>query len=112
MCGILNVSNNFCIFSYQLTSGKAEIFGSELVKNHKYSFTSGSKVAVFTWHGCLINMWGKTEVAYTASNTPMVMYMNIHSALEQMRIKADTEMSRGPRVSADFHMLILKLFFI
>jgi len=41
----------------------------------------------------------------------MVMYMNIHSALEQMRIKADTEMSRGPRVSADYSlMFILKLF--
>lgn len=79
-------------------SGKAEIFGSELTKSRKYTFASGSKVAIFTWHGCTVNMWGKTEVAYTATNTPMVMYMNVHGALEQMRIKAESEVGRGPRV--------------
>lgn len=82
----------------ELMSGKAEIFGSELTKTRKYTFTCGSKVAVFTWHGCVVNMYGKMEVAYTATNTPMVMYMNVHSALEQMRIKAEGEMGRGPRV--------------
>lgn len=29
----------------------------------------------------------------------MVMYLNTHTALEQLRQKADEEMSRGPRVS-------------
>jgi len=28
----------------------------------------------------------------------MVMYMNAHTALEQLRQKAETDMSRGPRV--------------
>ena len=40
----------------QLTSGFAEIFGTELVKNHPYTFPSGSKVAVFSWQGCDINI--------------------------------------------------------
>jgi len=29
----------------------------------------------------------------------MVMYMNAHTALEQLRQKAEGDMSRGPRVS-------------
>ncbi len=38
------------------------------------------------------------EVDYVAKDTPMLMYLNIHAALEQMRQKADEEDSRGPRV--------------
>jgi len=38
-------------------------------------------------------------VAYTAKETPMVMYMNAHVALEQLRQKAETDVGRGPRVS-------------
>ena len=37
-----------------MVAGKAEIFGSELVKSKKYLFTSSSKVAVYTWHGCTV----------------------------------------------------------
>ena len=44
-------------------------------------------------------MTGKTEVAYTAKETPMVFYMNAHTALEQLRQKAEEDMSRGPRVN-------------
>jgi len=43
-------------FVLQLVSGFAEIFGTELVKNHQYSFPSGSKVAVFSWQGCSVNI--------------------------------------------------------
>ena len=42
--------NDFSTF--QLLSGKAEVFGSELTSGRKYAFITGSKVAVFTWHGC------------------------------------------------------------
>jgi len=59
---------------------------------------SGSKVAVFSWEGCSLKLTGKTEVSYTAKETPMVMYLNVHVALEQMRVKADKENNRGPRV--------------
>jgi len=37
----------------------------------------------------------------------MVMYMNVHTALEQLRQKAEGDMSRGPRVNvALLHLLI------
>jgi len=47
-------SSEFCVL--QLVSGFAEIFGTELVKNHPYSLPSGSKVAVFSWQGCTVNI--------------------------------------------------------
>ena len=46
---------------------------------------------------------GKSEVAYIAKETPMVMYLNVHVALEQMRQKAEEENTRGPRVCINAH---------
>jgi len=40
----------------------------------------------------------------------MVMYMNAHTALEQLRQKAETDASRGPRVSAHCTLLISETF--
>lgn len=37
-------------------------------------------------------------MAYVAKETPMVMYINTHAALEQMREKAESDNTRGPRV--------------
>jgi polyribonucleotide 5'-hydroxyl-kinase len=79
-----------------LKSGKAEVFGTELVKGKTYDFTSGAKVAVYTWHGCTIEVKGKTDVSYIAKETPMVMYSNCHAALEFMRIEAEKENKKGP----------------
>eukprot|EP00795_Rhopilema_esculentum_P014045 gene14045-5024_t len=83
-----------------LTHGQAEIFGTELVKNKVYSFRSGDKVAVFTWHGCTIELQGKLEAAYVASETPMVIYLNLHVAMEQLRQKAEKSIppTIGPKV--------------
>lgn len=82
----------------ELLDGMAEYFGTELTKGKKYSFETGSKVAIFTWHGCLIKLIGRTEVAYIAKETPMVVYVNTHAALEQMRVRAEEDSTRGPRV--------------
>ncbi|XP_057655334.1 protein CLP1 homolog [Diorhabda carinulata] len=79
-----------------LKSGTAEIFGTELVKAKTYEFTSGAKVAVFTWHGCVVEVKGKTDVIYIAKETPMVIYSNCHAALEIMRTEAEKENKRGP----------------
>lgn len=46
----------------ELLSGLAEVFGSELNRNKKYTFGPGSKIAVFTWQGCSLSLSGKTEV--------------------------------------------------
>jgi polyribonucleotide 5'-hydroxyl-kinase len=44
-------------------------------------------------------MTGNSEDAYVSKETPMVFYLNIHAALEQMRTKAvENSECRGPRV--------------
>lgn len=50
----------------------AEVFGTELVKGKAYVFTTGAKIAVFTWQGCVIELRGKTDVSYVAKETPVV----------------------------------------
>lgn len=80
----------------ELKVGMAEVFGTELVKGKPYYFTTNAKIAVFTWQGCTLEIRGKTDVSYIAKETPMVMYLNVHAALEQLRKKAEVENSRGP----------------
>lgn len=82
----------------EMIDGLGEVFGSELAKNKIYNFLPGSKVAVFTYHGCTIKLRGRTEVAYISKETPMTMYLNTHAAMEQMRQKADLDETRGPRI--------------
>jgi polyribonucleotide 5'-hydroxyl-kinase len=53
-------------------------------------------VAIFTYHGCVLVVKGKTDVIYVAKETPMVQYLNCHSALEQLRINAEDNNSQGP----------------
>lgn len=47
----------------EVLTGMAEIFGSELNRNKKYTFGPGSKIAVFTWQGCSVSLYGKPEVS-------------------------------------------------
>ncbi|XP_053923312.1 polyribonucleotide 5'-hydroxyl-kinase Clp1 isoform X2 [Cuculus canorus] len=82
----------------ELLTGMAEVFGTELTRNKKFTFDAGAKVAVFTWHGCAVQLSGRTEVAYVSRDTPMLLYLNTHTALEQMRRQAEREDERGPRV--------------
>lgn len=39
-----------------------------------------------------------TQVAYVSKDTPMLLYLNTHAALEQMRKQAERDNERGPRV--------------
>jgi len=43
-------------------------------------------------------MTGNVEDVYVARETPMIFYLNVHTALEQMRIGAETSGQMGPRV--------------
>lgn len=70
--------------------------GTELVKGKPYEFMTGAKVAIFTYHGCILLVKGKTDVIYVAKETPMVQYLNCHSALEQLRINAENNNTQGP----------------
>ena len=40
----------------ELMSGVAEIFGTEMVLHTKYHFGQGAKIAVFTYHGCTVQV--------------------------------------------------------
>ena len=81
----------------QLLSGTAELYGTELALSQSYSF-SGYKGAIYTWHGCRLEITGQCQVDYTAEETPMSTYMNTHFALEDFRVQATSEDSLGPRV--------------
>lgn len=88
--------NKKAVVTLEVTAGMAEIFGTELVRKKLYTFRAGAKVAVFTWQGAHVRLCGPTDVAYVARETPMVMYLNTHAALEQMRRRAEQGEGRGP----------------
>ncbi|KAH6918292.1 cleavage/polyadenylation factor ia subunit Clp1p [Coprinopsis sp. MPI-PUGE-AT-0042] len=72
----------------KLLRGKAEIDGAELVEGKTYLFALECKAAVFTWHGCTIEVTGTPSTEYISEETPMSAYANVHTALEQMRVRA------------------------
>jgi polyribonucleotide 5'-hydroxyl-kinase len=80
-----------------LREGKAEVFGRELPLEEPLFFHSGDKIALFTWHGAKICISGKCE-SYTSDKTPNVYYINVHSALNQMRIQALKNKELGPNI--------------
>ncbi|TPX50129.1 hypothetical protein SeMB42_g00148 [Synchytrium endobioticum] len=84
----------------QIKRGTAELFGTELVEGYPYTFEPGRKIAIFTWHGCTIAVTGTQQptVAYTAEETPMRSYLNLHLALQQAREFAKQNTSDGPKV--------------
>lgn len=88
----------------RLLNGTAEIFGSELPPEIWLTFPPRLKFGVFTWYGATIEMDGTTELVYTADETPMVSYVNVHAILEGRRNRAkaspsnDSDSSQGPRV--------------
>jgi len=81
-------------------SGTAEIFGCELAPSQVYEF-SGIKSAVYTHHGCTLSIKGTFESEYVSEESPMSEYLNLHFALENMRIDSFERMSQGnPQDSA------------
>jgi len=93
----------------RLMSGSAELFGAELAVDKAYPLT-GTKVAVFTWHGCTLEITGKLEIVYVSKETNAnLSYVNTHAQLEALRDEAMYEatvreeqnsetVTEGPRV--------------
>ena len=86
-----------------LLSGSAEIFGAELtlltnststkLTKQSHVITGHAKFAIFTWHGCTIDVdveFGKNlDISYTSEETLCnVAYVNTHAQLEAMRDEA------------------------
>ncbi|KAE8149157.1 putative mRNA cleavage factor complex II protein Clp1 [Aspergillus avenaceus] len=111
------------VIRVKLLAGTAELFGTELAPSQTYTF-SGTKGAIYTWNGCTLEVGagdaspavdglapggvngtktrgfgaGGCQSEYTAEETPMVEYANIHFALETLRQEAKATGKDGPRV--------------
>ena len=88
----------------ELVAGTAEIFGTEMVVGTRYRFSSGDKFSVYTYHGCCVVVYGRidelNDKPYKSDKHPMIQYLNIHSALEDLRTQAaeSENSSKGPVV--------------
>ncbi|KAK8161067.1 Pre-mRNA cleavage complex II protein Clp1-domain-containing protein [Phyllosticta citrichinensis] len=87
--------------SIKLASGTAELFGTELACNAKEPYLfRGYNGAVYTWHGCRLQVEGETESEYVAEETPMVEYANVGFAVEAMRARVEAaDQQRGGAAS-------------
>lgn len=56
------------------------------------------KAAIYSWHGCRLEVTGECQFEYIAEETPMTMYTNLHFALERLRDQALIAGKEGPRV--------------
>jgi polyribonucleotide 5'-hydroxyl-kinase len=99
----------------RLVSGSAELFGQELAKELVLS-SGGIKLALFTWHGCVIDVnYGNDEsdqsispadLGYISNDTAAnIALVNTHAQLEVLRDEAvlaisttGAAASEGPRV--------------
>ena len=82
----------------RLLRGNAEVFGVELAEGRVYDFAPGRKVAVFTYYGADLVVWGDVVSAYVSEETPMALYANLHQRLEARREEARSTGGQGPRV--------------
>ncbi|KAI3481828.1 hypothetical protein L1887_55536 [Cichorium endivia] len=87
-------------YSIKLTSGEAELWGTELAPNQTYNF-SGYKGAIFTWQGCSLEVLAEAESEYVGQETEYaVEWLNVHGMLETLRDEAAAAgvHGEGPRV--------------
>lgn len=69
-----------------MSRGQAEIFGSELSTDRIYTFLKGSKVSIWSWTSCNLQIDGSPDVLYkTKESRVMITYFNFHNCLEQHR---------------------------
>ncbi|KAH9284361.1 Polyribonucleotide 5'-hydroxyl-kinase Clp1 [Echinococcus granulosus] len=85
-----------------MTSGTAEIFGTELVCGTDLVLEAGERGTVVTFHGCKITVKGSGLDAFVMDAVEdhdlLQVYVNIHANLQEARKKATEDQSRGPRV--------------
>ncbi|KAL5582386.1 hypothetical protein UlMin_014828 [Ulmus minor] len=91
----------------RLLNGTAEIFGTELPPEIWLTFPPRLKFAVFSWYGATIELDGTTETDYTADETPMVSYANVHAMLEGRRSRAKASSSDGSNTSQGPRVIVV-----
>ena len=70
-----------------------------MAPQHKYTVAAGTKLAIFSYRGCTLEIYGQAKVSYVGRDTPMIVYSNVHENLQQYRAEAKGSGSNGPRVS-------------
>jgi polyribonucleotide 5'-hydroxyl-kinase len=83
-----------------LQKGSCELWGCELGLGKTYSIANGGiQLALFTWHGCVVDVSGNVEISYTSEETDAnVAFVNTHAQLEALRDEALSRGGQGPRV--------------
>ena len=86
-----------------LQRGSAELFGVELASRKPYEFQKASKLAFFTWHGCVLDVKCDADDVFLYKVDPddcthNVAFVNTHAQLEAMRDVALSNNTDGPRV--------------
>lgn len=80
-----------------LQSGSAEIFGVELALNRTHCLPASLNAAAFTWFGARLSLVAPAAaLAYTATDTPMPMYIRAHAVLQARRDIARNAGRAGP----------------
>merc|ERR1719401_391038 len=82
----------------QPVTRSAEIFGAEMVPGQDVPLLGGTRTAIYTWHGCRIQITGPTLQEYGAPNVVMRDYLGCAAVLEQRRQRADDLDLPAPRV--------------
>ncbi|CAL5325124.1 unnamed protein product [Camellia sinensis] len=91
----------------RLLTGTAEIFGTEIASEFWLTFPPRLKFAVYTWYGATVEMDGTTETDYTADETPMISYVNVHAVLEGRRNRAKASPNDSDS-SQDLYKVLMK----
>jgi polyribonucleotide 5'-hydroxyl-kinase len=75
-----------------LQKGSCEVWGAEMALHKPYYLTTPIKIALFTWHGCVVDVEcdkSLLEISYISDETNAnVSYVNTHAQLEAMRDEA------------------------
>lgn len=88
------------ICKIELKKGSCELWGVELALQKTYILDGGFKAALFTWHGCVVDITCEhLDISYTSDETSAnVAFVNTHAQLEALRDEAAVSNTTGPRV--------------
>ncbi|KAL3128189.1 C1p1p GTPase and Pre-mRNA cleavage complex [Cryptosporidium hominis] len=76
----------------------AEIFGAELPPDVDMKIAPLSRVAIYTWHGCILQIRGLVQQEYESVNKSMKEYMEVIQVLDNRRNFSKLHGTLGPRV--------------
>lgn len=84
--------------SQMSTMTSAEIFGAELPPDVDMKIAPLSRIAIYTWHGCILQIRGLVQQEYESVNKSMKEYMEVIQVLDNRRNFSKLHGTLGPRV--------------